>query len=50
MTDDTKADAFRSVLIWVALTIVILTAPSWLSAIEQAFEPKPVLVECKRWM
>lgn len=49
MIDDTKADAFRSVLIWVALTIVLLTAPTWLMMIEQAVEPGPVLVECKRW-
>ena len=50
MTDDSKYDALRSVLIWVAITIVLVTAPSWLSAIEDATQPKPIEVNCKRWM
>ncbi len=49
MTDDSKYDALRSVLIWIALTIILLTAPSWLSAIEAAVEPGPIEVNCKRW-
>ena len=51
MTDDTKADALRSVLIWIALTVVLVTAPTWAPMIDEAMEPSKVIeVSCKRWM
>lgn len=48
MTDESKAESLYAVLVWIGICIVLVTAPTWAPLIDDAMEPKPVLVECKR--
>lgn len=49
MTDESKAESFGTLIIFLLLVAIVVTAPVWGPIVDEAMQPKPIMVvECKR--
>lgn len=47
MNDESKAEALYATLVWIALCIVLVTMPTWLTMIEDAVQDRAKCVRVR---